>query len=608
MPLNDREAQGKPYQSEGNDGKVFIPAKPKVHFDDPAQIFRVCAYCRVSTDSEEQLSSFELQQAHYRQLAKERPNWDLKRVYADEGISGTSLKNRTEFNAMIAACENGEYDLIVTKSVSRFARNLVDCISLIRKLKNLSPPVGVFFETDHLNTLGKDSELMLTFLASIAQEESIKKREAMVWSLAQRFQDRKLLTPPLLGYDRQRDAAGGYIKYAPLVVNEEEAKVVRFIFDAYLHGWSQSHIADFLTDIGCRTKTGNTDWNSGSIGYILTNERYCGDVLTWKTFTSDLFEHKRRKNRQDLDQYHYMGQHKAIIPRETFEMAQTLLQNRKHHMRGGLPVLQVIDGGVFRGFVPINHHWVNDDPGLYYDTSNSVKGPDRKAKIQRSTFSAFNLEGYQVVRSQFLQTRYEGPAITISRDRITFNLFCVRRFADIGHIQLLLHPSERKIAIRPCEENATHSIKWRSDAAKPLYAKALCCRHFCAALFRIMEWNPDFIYRVKGTWVRCNDGQIIMFNLEQAVSVLLTPADENTLKKKRVELFQEQWEDRFGEEFYEHIVENEIFYMAGSAAWQTRRPSIPAPGMAQYRAPTEEELQIMMETLTREAAAGHVGS
>lgn len=108
--------------------------------------------------------------------------------------------------------------------------------------------------------------------------------------------------------------------------------------------------------------------------------------------------------------------------------------------------------------------------------------------------------------------------------------------------------------------------------------------------------------------MRCNDGQIIIFNLEQAISVLLAPADETSLKKKRVELFQEQWEDRFGEEFYDHIVENEIFYMAESTAWQTRRPSIPAPGMAQYRAPTEEELQIMMETLTREAAAGHVGS
>ncbi len=605
MSFNDRGEQGTPRQSEDG-GKVFIPAKPKAHFDDPAQIFRVCAYCRVSTGSEEQLSSFELQQAHYRQLAKERPNWELKHVYADEGISGTSLKNRAEFNAMIAACERGEYDLVVTKSVSRFARNLVDCISLIRKLKNLSPPVGVFFETDHLNTLGKDSELMLTFLASIAQEESIKKREAMVWSLAQRFKDRKLLTPPPLGYDRQRDAAGNYIKYAPLVVNETEAKVVRFIFNAYLHGWSQADIADFLTDIGCRTKTGSADWNSGSIGYILTNERYCGDVLTWKTFTSDLFEHKRRKNRQDLDQYHYMGQHEAIISRETFEMAQTLLQNRKHHIRGGLPSLQVIDGGVFRGFVPINHHWVNDDPGLYYGASNSVKAPERKTRMQKNVFSAFNLEGYQVVRSQFLQTRYEGPAMTISSERITFNLFCMRQFADIGYIQLLLHPSERKIAIRPCGRDAAHSVKWRSNAAKPLYPKALCCRHFGAALFCIMEWDPDLLYRVQGTWIRRGDGQIILFNLESAVSVLLAPTEE--AGKKRIELFPEQWEHGFGEEFYDHIVENEIFYMAKSAVWQANRPSVPAPGMAQYGVPTEEKLQAMMETLTREVAAGHAGT
>ncbi len=271
MPQDNREPFGKMYQSAEDGGTVFIPARPRAGLGDQARILRVCAYCRVSTGNDEQLSSFELQQAHYKQLAKDKPNWDLKHIYADAGISGTSLKNRDAFNAMIAACENGEYDLIVTKQVSRFARNLVDCISLIRKLKNLEPPVGVLFETDNLNTLDKDSEFILAFLASFAQEESIKKREAMIWSLAQRFKDRRLLTPPLLGYDRQRDAAGSYIKYAPLIVNEDEARVVRFIFDAYLYGWTQADIAAFLTGIDCRTKTGSTKWNSSSIGYILSN-------------------------------------------------------------------------------------------------------------------------------------------------------------------------------------------------------------------------------------------------------------------------------------------------------------------------------------------------
>ena len=193
------------YQREENAAAKFIPAKPKVDIYGENRHFRVCAYCRVSTNNDEQLSSFELQQTHYQQLVGNHPNWDLRHIYADEGISGTSLKKRESFNEMIAACEHGEYDLIITKSVSRFARNLVDCITLVRKLKRQTPPVGVFFETDNLNTLSEESELMLSFLATFAQEESVKKSESMLWSLKQRFRDGKLLTPELLGYSRPRD-------------------------------------------------------------------------------------------------------------------------------------------------------------------------------------------------------------------------------------------------------------------------------------------------------------------------------------------------------------------------------------------------------------------
>ncbi len=194
---------------------------------------------------------------------------------------------------------------------------------------------------------------MLSFLATFAQEESVKKSEAMNWSLQQRFKDGKLLTPAPLGYDRQKDVTGRYIKYSPLVVNEAEARIVRFIYDAYLTGWSQENIAVFLTDIGCATKTGRNDWSSSTVGYILTNERYCGNVLTWKTFTADLYEHKHKRNRQDRDQYLYKDRHDAIISVEQFEAAQVLLENRKHHVRGSLPALHVIDEGIFRGFILI---------------------------------------------------------------------------------------------------------------------------------------------------------------------------------------------------------------------------------------------------------------
>ena len=162
---NNRDELRQIYRREDNSQKTYIPAKPKINPNERDRFFNACAYCRVSTDNDEQLSSFELQQAHYKQLVESHPNWNLTRIFADEGISGTSLKNRTAFNEMIEECKRGTYDLILTKSVSRFARNIVDCVSLVRMLKRLDPPVGVYFETDNLFTLDESKGFILTFLA-----------------------------------------------------------------------------------------------------------------------------------------------------------------------------------------------------------------------------------------------------------------------------------------------------------------------------------------------------------------------------------------------------------------------------------------------------------
>ena len=602
---NDREELRKLYRQEDDDDKTFIPAKPKINPNEKNRYFRVCAYCRVSTDNDEQLPSFELQQSHYRKLVQDHPNWELKHIYADEGISGTSLKKRDDFNHMIDACRRGEYDLIITKSVSRFARNLVDCISLVRELKNLPSPVGVFFETDNLYTLSENSELMLSFLATFAQEESVKQSEALTWSVKERFKNGKLLTPALLGYDRQKDTAGRYIKYAPLVINHAEAGIVRFIYDAYLSGQSQEDIANILTDIGCRTKTGSAVWSTGAIGYILTNERYCGNVLTWKTFTSDLYEHKHKKNQQDRDQYLYKGKHPEIISVEKFEAVQVLIENRKHHIRGGLPRMHVIDEGIFRGYLPINHHWVNDDPNVYYDISNSITKVMKVRRIEKCSFSAFNLDGYQVVRNQFTQVRYEGPSITISGSRISFNLFCMKKFENISSIQLLLHPAERKIAIRPCREQDVHSIRWRPDPEKPIYSKALSCQHFGNALYSIMNWIPDYNYRVRGLWAQRGDEQIIVFNLSRAVPAVLVNPDTDSKGKRRVELCPEEWTDDFGDEFYEHILENGFYYLTPDSEWQTDAESIPAPGIDQFVIPGKDELQVSLNELLERNEAHH---
>ncbi len=605
----DRETLRQAYQREEQAASKFIPAKPKIDIYGDDKVFRVCAYCRVSTDNDEQLSSFELQQQHYQQLVGSHPNWDLRHIYADEGISGTSLKNRDDFNAMIAACERGEYDLIVTKSVSRFSRNLVDCISLVRKLKRRNHPVGVFFETDNLNTLSEESELMLSFLSTFAQEESVKKSESMNWSLQQRFKSGKLLTPELLGYSRPRDAAGHYIKYGRLEIVEEEAGIVRFIFDAFLAGKSPREIANLLTDIECPTKTGMEQWSEGSISYILRNERYCGDVLTWKTFTADMFEHKHKRNNKDRDQYLYSDHHDAIISTETFEAAQVLLANRRHHYYGALPTLQVIDDGVFRGFVPINHHWINDDPTSYFEASKSVPTGGVR-KIRKSNFSAFDFDGYQVVRGHFLTTRPECPCLSVTNEKITFNVECMRKFENVKYVQLLLHPTERKLAIRPCRHGDTHFIRWRVDPKKPFTPKTISCPHFGNALFQIMNWNPDYLYHIRGSWAARANDEIIVFSLSNAVpaTFIETETDnEDETVRRRVDMCPEEWDDSFGDEFYDYALDNSFYFLAPKTDWKADSQSVMVPGVQQFHIKSEDDLESSIELLRQKVGNSENG-
>lgn len=440
---------------------------------------------------------------------------------------------------------------------------------------------------------------MLSFLATFAQEESVKRSEAMNWSIEERNKNGQLLTPALLGYDRPRNAVGDYVKYGILQINEAEAAIVRFIFGAYLRGMSQVEIAAFLTDIGCKTKKGNTEWSPGSIAYILTNERYCGNVLTWKTVTTDMFEHKHRKNRRDRDQYLYRNHHPAIISEKEFDAVQVLIENRKHHLYVGFPQIRVISEGIFHGYVPVNHHWVNDDPAVYYDASNSVGSVLKVKRIEKKSISAFDLNGYQVVRNQFTQIRYEGPSFTITGDKITFNMFCMKKYDDVSFIQLLLHPTERKMAIRPCGEKDVHSIRWRPDPLRPIHAKSLKCPYFSSAIYKVMDWDPDFAYRIRGVWAKRGLEQIIVFDLSNAVPAVFMDAPDSKAKR-RVELCPAEWTDDFGDEFYEHVLENGFYYLTPECDWNAAVESIPAPGIEQIIVPSSDQLQLAMNDLLKE--------
>jgi len=287
------------------------PLKPRL---------RVCAYCRVSSNSNEQMESFETQVSYYTKYINSKPEWEFANVYADGGISGTGRERRAEFNRMLRDCQNGKIDLIVTKSISRFARNTADCLDAVRFLKSLG--VAVFFERENINTMSAESELILSVLSSIAQEESRSISENIRWSLKKRFRRGKVTvtTKRFLGYDTGENGE--------LVVNPVEAEIVKRIFKEYIAGKSIREIKNGLEDEGIKTVTGLDKWPKGTIRGVLTNEKYYGDAVLQKTYTADYLTHKKKRNRGEVPLYYVKGNHEPIISKEEFDLVQRLMAER----------------------------------------------------------------------------------------------------------------------------------------------------------------------------------------------------------------------------------------------------------------------------------------
>ncbi len=322
---------------------------------------RVCAYCRVSTDMDTQALSYELQVQNYTEYITSNEEWEFVGVYADRGISGTSLKHRDDFNRMIADCRAGKIDLIITKAVTRFARNVLDCISTIRMLKQLEHPVGVFFETERINTLDTTSETYLGLISLFAQGESESKSESLKWSYIRRWKRGTGIYPTwsLLGYEVDEDGKW--------VIVEEEAELIRIIYDMYLNGYSSPQIADVLTKSGVPTATNLTTWSSGAVLGILRNEKYCGDVLCQKTIAMDIFTHKSIKNTGQKPQYFIEGHHPAIIEKDDWLRVQQLIKERfyiKQRRRRTKP--RLVLKGCLAGFTMIDLTWDEDDVTHYF--------------------------------------------------------------------------------------------------------------------------------------------------------------------------------------------------------------------------------------------------
>ena len=300
-----------------------IPAKKQIGSLTKTQEvrrLRVAAYCRVSTDFDEQATSYQTQIEHYEEVINKNPDWIFAGIFADDGISATSTKGREQFNNMIQACHDGKIDMIITKSISRFARNTVDCLNYIRELKGLNIPI--YFEKESINTMDAKGEVLITIMASLAQQESESLSQNVKLGIQYRFQQGKVMVNAnsFLGYDKNEDGQ--------LIINPDEAETVKRIFREYLEGSSCKQIAQGLERDGVLTARGSTRWHDSCIKRILENEKYMGDALLQKTYTVDFLKKKRVRNNGDVPQYYVEDDHEPIIPKELFLKTQEEMSRR----------------------------------------------------------------------------------------------------------------------------------------------------------------------------------------------------------------------------------------------------------------------------------------
>lgn len=299
---------------------IVIPEKPELQKASSLRQQRVAAYCRVSTEEEEQQSSYENQCNYYTDLIMKNPQWSMVGIFADEGISGTSAKKRDNFMRMIKACKQKKIDLILTKSISRFARNTVDCLHYTRLLKGWG--IAVYFEKENINTLQEDSEFLITLYGAFAQQEIESLSANVNWGIQQSMREGKVRIQYRNLYAYRQGSDG-----TPEII-PEQAEVVREIYARYLAGASLRMIQDWLIENQIPNGRGQNDWTHVSIKGILTNEKYCGDVLMQKTYTPDCITHKSVKNRGERPMYLVQNNHPPIVDRGTYDAVQAEMARR----------------------------------------------------------------------------------------------------------------------------------------------------------------------------------------------------------------------------------------------------------------------------------------
>jgi site-specific DNA recombinase len=486
------------------DVQVIPATKGVTPVGEEAPAKRVAAYCRVSTDQEAQSSSYELQVKHYTEYIGAHENWVLAGIYADEGITGTQLKHREQFLKMIEDCEAGKIDMIITKSISRFARNTVDCLTIIRKLKALKEPVEIYFEKERLYSLDEKTDMVLSLMASIAQEESRSISANIRWAIKNRMKNgtQKIPTSGLLGYDTDEDGN--------MVIVAQEAEVVRTIYKSFVQGVHPSLIAIRLNALELKTVYGN-DWSGNSVRNILRNEKYCGDVLMQKTITVDYLSHISKPNEGEAEQYYIADHHDAIVSRELWDKAQELLEKQSWQKwkRREQQRLMPVRTGLLTGFVSISRDWKTVSITRLLTASNKViergtetdttsnqlednyavgtAGENNESEDVHMSEIAI-LEGFEVVE---LEQSKGDSVLTLTSTNLKFNKATAVELGFPAYVRMLVNAATRQVEIQPCTEKSKNAVKFSREKTKQTYAVVVKIPALLTTVRKLTEVDED---------------------------------------------------------------------------------------------------------------------
>ena len=491
----------------------FRPAKPTPSIYD-SDLKRVAVYARVSTSSEEQISSIENQTLYYTKKIAETENWNLQDIYSDEGKSGTSLRKRDAFKRMMQDAKDQKMDLIICASISRFARNFSDCMTQIAALKTMHPahPIGVYFETENIYTLNPSSQYSLDIQALLADWESGNKSRRMILSYDQRIMTGQYPVADLMGYRHTKDGQ--------LVIEPEEAKTVRFIFLAFIQGYNYDQIAAVLTQKKRSTLRGRQEWNGTMVANIMKNERRWGDLEARKSIVVDYKLGKVTKNNGNRCSAYVPEHHEAIVSPEIARAAHLVASSSK---KCGVQDVVVIQQGALKGFVGIHPNWSGINVESIRNLCLSAYLPEEVVGLNKMAEMRSGKKPDTTFPSDYLTVsgtcfiNQSSPVMTISKDGIRFSKACHTRLDNCEYVELLYHPILQVVILRKSIHGSSTEMHWKNK--NKIYSN-FSSKAFSGAVFEAMNWKRNHRYQCRGICHGQENAKFLIFELDESRTLL----------------------------------------------------------------------------------------